>query len=64
MKTPKQKLIERYQYSLPYTSKDVEDIYNEAYRQALQDVVKLSSGEVINGALKGMIDIDKVKELM
>ena len=58
------KLADRYQYSLPYTRQDVIDIYNEAYRQALLDVLKLSSGEVINGTLQGVIDIRKVKEIL
>ena len=59
-----EQLADKYQYSLPYTRKDVIDIYNEGYRQALQDVLKLTNGEVINGILKGMIDADKVKELV
>lgn len=58
-----EELADKYQYSLPYTRKDVIDIYNEGYRQAIQDVLKLTNGEVINGVLKGMIEGDKVKEL-
>lgn len=58
-----EELANKYQYSLPYTRKDVIDIYNEGYRQAIQDVLKLTNGEVINGVLKGMIEEDKVKEL-
>lgn len=58
-----EQLADKYQYSLPYSRKDVIDIYNEGYRQAIQDVLKLTNGEVINGALKGMIEEDKVKEL-
>lgn len=59
-----EQLADKYQYSLPYTRKDVIDIYNEGYRQAIQDVLKLTNGEVINGVLKGMIAEDKVKELV
>lgn len=55
---------ERYQYALPYTKKDVIAIYNEGYRQAILDVLKLSNGEVINGVLRGMVDELKVKELL
>lgn len=58
-----EKLADRYQYSLPYTRKDVIDIYNVAYQQALSDVLNLSNGEVINGVLKGMIDPELVKAL-
>ena len=59
-----EQLADKYQYSLPYTRKDVLDIYAEGYRQAIQDVLKLSNGEVINGTLKGMIEEIKVKELV
>lgn len=59
-----EELAKKYQYSLPYTKQDVINIYNEGYRQALEDVLKLSNGEVINGVLKGMIDTDKVKEML
>lgn len=59
-----EQLADKYQYSLPYSRKDVIDIYSEGYRQALRDVLKLSNGEVINGALKEMIEADKVKELV
>jgi hypothetical protein len=59
-----EQLADKYQYSLPYTRQDVIDIYSEGYRQALQDVLKLSNGEVINGVLKGMIEEAKVKELI
>lgn len=58
-----QEVYEKYKWSLPYTKKDVEDIYAEGYRQALLDVLKLSNGEVINGTIKGMIDTDKVRDL-
>lgn len=61
--TPTQ-LADKYQYSLPYTRKDVLDIYDIAYRQALIDVLKLANGEAINGALKLMIDAELVKELI
>lgn len=53
----------KYQWNLPYTRKDVLDIYKEGYLQAIQDVLKLSNGEVINGVLRGMIDTELVKEL-
>jgi hypothetical protein len=56
-------LADKYQYSLPYSRQDVLDIYQEGYRQALADVLKLSSGEVINGTLQGMICEAKVKDL-
>ena len=56
-------LADKYQYSLPYTRKDVLDIYAEGYRQAIDDVLKLTNGEVINGTLQGMIEEKKVKEL-
>jgi hypothetical protein len=56
-------LADKYQYSLPYTRKDILDIYAEGYRQALQDVLSLSNGEVINGVLMGMVDAEKIKEL-
>jgi hypothetical protein len=58
-----EELADKYQYSLPYTRQDVIDIYNEGYRQALQDVLSLANGEVINGTLQLMIDASKVKEL-
>jgi hypothetical protein len=57
-------VYKKYQWNLPYTKKDVEEIYSEGYRQALQDVLKLSNGEVINGTIKGMIDAEKVRELL
>jgi hypothetical protein len=56
-------LANKYQYSLPYTRKDILEIYTIAYRQAIDDVLKLTNGEVINGALQGMIEEKKVKEL-
>lgn len=59
-----EELADKYSYSLPYTRQDVLDIYSEGYRQALLDVLKLVSGEVINGVIKGMIEADKVKELL
>jgi hypothetical protein len=59
-----EKLAEKYSYSLPYTRQDVLDIYQEGYRQALEDVLKLNSGEVINGVLKGVIDSEKVKDML
>ncbi len=58
-----EQLADKYQYSLPYTRKDVIDIYNEGYRQAIQDMLQLTNGEVINGVLKGMIDAEEVKKL-
>jgi hypothetical protein len=57
-------VADKYQYSLPYTKKDVIAIYEEGYRQAIQDVLKLSNGEVINGTLQGMIEKKLVKELL
>ena len=54
----------KYQWNLPYTKQDILEIHKEGYLQALQDVLKLNNGEVINGVLKGMIDVDKVKELL
>jgi|GEM_PF-4909981 hypothetical protein len=56
-------VLKQYQYSLPYTKKDVEEIYNEGYCQAIEDVLALANGEVINNSLKLMIDASKVKEL-
>jgi len=58
-----EKLADKYQYSLPYSRQDVIDIYNEGYRQALDDVLKLASGEVINGTLQSVVMAEKVKEL-
>lgn len=58
------KVADKYQYSLPYTRQDTLDIYAEGYRQAIADVLRLSSGEVINGVLKGMIDSNEVQELV
>lgn len=54
----------KYQWNLPYTRKDVLDIYKEGYLQAIQDVLKLTNGEVINGVLKGMVDVEKIKEII
>jgi len=59
-----EKVVETYQYNLPYTKKDVKDIYELAYNQALMDVLLLVNGEVIGGTLKAMIDAEKVKELL
>ena len=56
--------IKKYEWNLPYTKKDVEAIYKEGYRQALQDVLKLNNGEVVNGVIKGVIETDKVRELL
>jgi hypothetical protein len=56
-------LADKYQYSVPYTRKDILEIYAIAYRQAIDDVLKLTNGEVINGTLQGMIEEKKVKEL-
>ena len=56
-------LADMYQYCLPYTRKDVLDIYAEGYRQAIADVLNLASGEVINGVLVGMISTEKVEKL-
>lgn len=56
-------LADKYQYSLPYTRKDVLDIYAEGYRQAIADVLNLANGEVINGVLKEMVDTEKVRGL-
>lgn len=57
-------VADKYQYSLPYSRQDILDIYAEGYRQAIADVLRLSSGEVINGVLKGMIDSNEVQELV
>lgn len=64
VKMTAEQLADHYQYSLPYTRKDVIDIYTEGYRQAMKDVLNLANGENINGSLKLMIDADKVKELV
>ena len=58
------KVIDTYKWNVPYTERDIKEIYSLAYNQAIQDVLKLSNGEVINGTLKGMIDTDKVKDLL
>lgn len=58
------KVINTYKWNVPYNEKDIKEIYQLAYNQAIQDVLKLSNGEVINGTLKGMIDESKVKELL
>lgn len=58
-----EELADKYQYSLPYSKKDVIDIYKEGYRQAIEDVLKLSNGEVINGTLQGVIMEDLVRSL-
>lgn len=38
--------------------------YEKGYRQAIADVLKLNNGEVINGVLKGMVETEKIKELI
>lgn len=57
-------MAKKYQWNLPYTKQDVLDIYNEGYRQAIQDVLKLINGEVVNGVIANTIDASKVQELI
>lgn len=40
------------------------DAYKSGYEKAIIDILKLTQGENINGVLKGMIDAEKVKELL
>ena len=58
------KVINTYKWNVPYTERDIKEIYSLAYNQAIQDILKLSNGEVINGTLKGMISETDVKELI
>lgn len=39
-------------------------IYYAGYKEAILEVLALSNGEVINGVIKNMIDVEKVKELL
>ena len=56
--------VKRNSYSLPYREEDIRKMWKEARKEALEDVLKLQNGEVINGVLRGMIDPDGVKELL
>lgn len=60
-KLPDNHPAKTYSYSIPYTEKDIDEIYKLGYKKALEDVLVLTNGEVINGVLKGMIDADLVK---
>lgn len=59
-----EEVADKYQYSLPYTRQDTLAIYKEGYLQAIQDVLKLVNGEVINGTLQGVVREEKIKELL
>jgi len=56
--------VKRNSYSLPYREEDIRKLWKEARKEALEDVLKLQNGEVINGVIKGMVDPDRIKELL
>lgn len=43
---------------------DIIRAYETAYEKAIKDVLALSTGEVINGVIKNMIDVELVKKLL
>jgi len=60
-KLPDNHPAKSYSFCTPYTEKDIDEIYKLGYKKALEEVLVLTNGEVINGVIKGMIDADLVK---
>jgi hypothetical protein len=57
------KVLKHYQYHLPYTKQDTVEIFNHGYAKALQDVLSLCQGEVINGSLRLCVQSEMVEQL-
>lgn len=63
-KLPDKHPCKKYTYSLPYTEKDIMEIYNLGFIHALEDVLALVNGEVINGTLKGVVSEEAIRSIL
>ena len=60
----KSKFILDNSYNLPYTSERLGELWEEARKDLLLELLSKTSGEVINGVLTGVIHKSYLQELL
>ena len=60
----KKDIVQNLQWHLPYEKKDIIEVYENAYKQALLDVIKRANGEVINGVLVSTVKTETVVRML